>query len=54
MYSFTNSIRKYFHKEPIIVGPGIKTGGGKYITIFRYDQTLLMLLVPTIVTIVLV
>ena len=26
MYSFTNSIRKYFHKEPIIVGPGIKTG----------------------------
>lgn len=26
MYSFTNSIKKYFHKEPIIVGPGIKTG----------------------------
>ena len=26
MYSFTNSIRKYIHKEPIIVGPGIKTG----------------------------
>ena len=26
MYSFTNSIRKYFHKEPIIVGPGVKTG----------------------------
>lgn len=26
MYSFTNSIRKYFKKEPIIVGPGIKTG----------------------------
>lgn len=26
MYSFTNSIRKYFQKEPIIVGPGIKTG----------------------------
>ncbi|MGN1182053.1 MAG: type III pantothenate kinase [Faecalibacillus sp.] len=26
MYSFTNSIRKYFNKEPIIVGPGIKTG----------------------------
>ena len=26
MYSFTNSIRKYFHKEPIIIGPGIKTG----------------------------
>lgn len=24
MYSFTNSIRKYFHKEPIIVGPGVK------------------------------
>ena len=26
MYSFTNSIRKYLHVEPIIVGPGIKTG----------------------------
>lgn len=26
MYSFTNSIKKYFNKEPIIVGPGIKTG----------------------------
>ena len=26
MHSFTNSIRKYIHKEPIIVGPGIKTG----------------------------
>lgn len=26
MHSFTNSIRKYLHKEPIIVGPGIKTG----------------------------
>ncbi len=26
MYSFNNSIKKYFHKEPIIVGPGIKTG----------------------------
>lgn len=26
MYSFTNSIRKYLHIEPIIVGPGIKTG----------------------------
>ncbi|MDF9825559.1 type III pantothenate kinase [Breznakia sp. PF5-3] len=26
MYSFNNSIRKYFKKEPIIVGPGIKTG----------------------------
>ncbi|NDL67208.1 type III pantothenate kinase [Anaerotalea alkaliphila] len=26
MYSFTNGIRKYFDKEPMIVGPGIKTG----------------------------
>ena len=25
-YSFTNSIKKYFHKEPIFVGPGVKTG----------------------------
>lgn len=26
MHSFTNSIRKYIHKEPIIIGPGLKTG----------------------------
>ncbi len=26
MYAFTNSIRKYLHLEPIIVGPGVKTG----------------------------
>ncbi len=26
MHSFNNSIRKYIHKEPLIVGPGIKTG----------------------------
>lgn len=26
MHSFTNSIRKYVHKIPLIVGPGIKTG----------------------------
>ena len=26
MYSFNNGIKKYFSKEPIIVGPGIKTG----------------------------
>lgn len=26
MYSFTGSIKKYLKKEPIIVGPGIKTG----------------------------
>jgi len=26
MHSFTNSIRKYIRKEPIIVGPGIRTG----------------------------
>ena len=25
-YSFTNSIRKYFHKDPIFIGPGVKTG----------------------------
>ncbi len=25
-YSFTNCIRKYFHKNPIFVGPGVKTG----------------------------
>lgn len=26
MYSFNNSIKKYFNREPIIIGPGIKTG----------------------------
>lgn len=26
MYSFTNAMRKYFNIEPLIVGPGIKTG----------------------------
>ena len=26
MHSFNNSIRKYIHKEPIIIGPGIRTG----------------------------
>lgn len=26
MYSFTNGIRKYLGKEPMIIGPGIKTG----------------------------
>lgn len=26
MHAFTNSIRKYIHCEPMIVGPGIKTG----------------------------
>ncbi len=26
MYALTSSIRKYIHKDPIIVGPGIKTG----------------------------
>ena len=26
MHSFLNGIRKYRHKEPILVGPGIKTG----------------------------
>ncbi len=25
-YSFINSIKKYFVKEPIVIGPGIKTG----------------------------
>lgn len=25
-YSFNNSIRKYLHKDPIFIGPGIKTG----------------------------
>lgn len=25
-YSFTNSIKKYFHKDPIFIGPGVKTG----------------------------
>ncbi len=25
-YSFNNSIKKYFHKTPISVGPGVKTG----------------------------
>jgi len=25
-YSFTNSIKKYLHKKPIFIGPGIKTG----------------------------
>ena len=26
MYSLTNCIRKYINKEPLIIGPGIKTG----------------------------
>lgn len=26
MHSFLNAIRKYMHTEPIVVGPGIKTG----------------------------
>lgn len=26
MYSFENSVKKYFCKKPIVVGPGIKTG----------------------------
>ncbi len=26
MYSLTSSIRKYLHREPMIIGPGIKTG----------------------------
>ena len=26
MHSFLNGIRKYMHKEPIIIGPGIRTG----------------------------
>lgn len=25
-YSFNNSIKKYFHKTPLCIGPGIKTG----------------------------
>lgn len=25
-YSFNNSIKKYFHKTPISIGPGVKTG----------------------------
>lgn len=25
-YSFTNCIKKYIHKDPIIIGPGVKTG----------------------------
>jgi len=25
-YSFTNSIKKYLHKSPIFIGPGVKTG----------------------------
>lgn len=25
-YSFINSIKKYLHKQPIIIGPGVKTG----------------------------
>lgn len=25
-YSFTNSIKKYLHKNPIFIGPGVKTG----------------------------
>ena len=33
MYSFTNSIRKYLHLEPIIVGPGTKTG-----IVIKYDN----------------
>lgn len=33
MHSFTNSFRKYINKEPIIVGPGIKTG-----IAIRYDN----------------
>lgn len=33
MHSFSNSIRKYFKQEPMIIGPGIKTG----ISI-RYDN----------------
>ena len=28
MHSFLNGIRKYMHKEPILVGPGIKTVSG--------------------------
>lgn len=26
MYSFNNGIRKYIHREPILIGPGVKTG----------------------------
>ncbi len=26
MHSFLNGVRKFMHKEPIVVGPGIKTG----------------------------
>lgn len=26
MYSLTHSLNKYFHLEPIVVGPGVKTG----------------------------
>ena len=26
MHSFLNGIRKYMHKEPIVVGPGVRTG----------------------------
>ena len=26
MYSITNSIKKYFNKKPLIIGPGLKTG----------------------------
>lgn len=26
MHSFTNGVKKYLNKEPIIIGPGIKTG----------------------------
>ena len=25
-YSFTNCIKKYLHKNPIFIGPGVKTG----------------------------
>ena len=33
MYSFNNSLHKYLKKEPIIIGPGIKTG-----IIIKYDN----------------
>lgn len=33
MYSFTNSIRKYLKREPMIVGPGTKTG-----IVIKYDN----------------
>lgn len=26
MHSFTGAVRRYLHKEPLVVGPGIKTG----------------------------